>query len=65
MTALPVDAVIKTCTCCGRALDVEGWLALRLRGFCGFFRASTGERRALELRNCECGTTLAVNVVLA
>ena len=49
----------KTCGC-GRAHDAAGWRALVVVGYCG---ASNGEAsQRLELRQCPCGSTLAVDV---
>jgi hypothetical protein len=55
MTAEPVDAVIKTCGCCGRAFDADTWAALPL---CGY----VGDEEVLELRHCECKSTISVEV---
>ena len=48
----------KTCACCGAAHDLAAWLSLRLRGH------QIDAVEDLELRDCPCGSTLAV-VVLA
>jgi hypothetical protein len=55
MTAEPVDAVLKVCRCCGRAHDAEKWQALHLVGI-------QESEPDLELRNCLCGSTLALEV---
>lgn len=44
----------KVCACCARAFDVEAWSNLRLIGH----QEDAVER--LELRDCHCGSTLAV-----
>lgn len=49
-------AVIKTCAC-GRAYDAEGWARLPLAGT-GEWRLPWGEVQ--ELRNCACGSTIAI-----
>lgn len=48
---------LKTCTCCGRQHDAASWAALPLKGYVGVVARVT-----LELRNCTCGSTLAVEV---
>lgn len=55
--ALPLLAqrVVKTCPCCGRSFTAAGWLALRYVG-----QQDDGEGGWLTLRNCRCGSTLAV-----
>jgi hypothetical protein len=45
----------KVCTCCGTVLSAEAWRALRCIGV-----QELPDEPDLELRNCECGTTLAV-----
>lgn len=60
MTALPCNAVVRACRTCGRAHDAESWAALPLLGWQGLRRE--GETTCLELRNCECGSTLAIEV---
>jgi hypothetical protein len=60
VTALPVDAVVKTCRC-GRAYDTEWWSLLPLVGYVG--AASGDEKQVLEMRNCRgCGSTLALDM---
>ncbi len=49
-----------TCTCCGEEITRAGWLDLRLLGP----QESPGDPWELELRACECGTTLALAVPL-
>ena len=61
MTALPVDVAVKCCPCCGRAHDAQGWSELRLCGYVGAYQAH-GVRRAVELRHCECGSTIGLEV---
>jgi len=46
--------LVKRCAC-GLAYDRAGWEALPSRG-----RTDDGEGGQLELRNCTCGSTLAV-----
>ena len=60
VTALPVDAVVKVCGCCGRAYDAAHWPVLPLVGYVG--AASGEETQVLELRNCACGSTLGLDV---
>jgi hypothetical protein len=63
MTALPVDAVVKACSC-GRAYDADWWSLLPLVGYVG--AASGDESQVLELRNCRgCGSTLGLDVKLS
>ena len=45
---------------CGRRYGPHEWVALRLVGYCG--AASGDARQVLEMRNCVCGSTLAVDV---
>lgn len=61
MTAAPVNNVIKTCPCCGRAHDADSWAALPLCGYVGHYRAH-GQKYAIELRHCECRSTIGVEV---
>ena len=62
MTADPIDAVIKTCGCCGRAYDSETWAALPLCGYVGAYEGESGEQRVCELRNCTCLSTIAIDI---
>ena len=55
MTAEPINACVKVCKCCGRAHDSDTWAALHFVG------VQPGEPD-LELRNCLCGSTLALEV---
>lgn len=48
---------MKRCTCCGRLLAPLEWYALP---FVGLWSAEETGDVALELRNCRCGSTLAV-----
>jgi len=50
-----VSAPIKTCAC-GRSYTAEQWRRLRLVGI------QPDEPVDLELRDCECGSTLAMPV---
>jgi hypothetical protein len=45
----------KVCTCCGMVISAETWRALRYVGV-----QEIDDEPDMELRNCECGTTLAV-----
>lgn len=66
MTAIPVvDAVIKTCRCCGRAYDAAGWVALALCGYVGAYEGESGESRVVELRNCSCRSTIGIDIPFA
>lgn len=53
--------VIKTCPCCRRTYDAESWSALELCGYVGAFQAH-GRRYAVELRHCECRSTIGIEV---
>lgn len=46
---------VKTCAC-GRSFDLEAWAALKYVGVHAF------EDERLELRNCPCGLTLALDL---
>lgn len=66
MSALPfvemavVDlATVKRCSC-GREYDRSWWDLLPLVGYVG--AASGDESQVLELRQCGCGSTLALDV---
>lgn len=47
-------SAFKTCTCCRRAISQKEWTQLRYVG------VQADEVEALELRDCDCGSTLAV-----
>lgn len=49
-----MSAPIKACTCCGHEYTLAAWVALQLLGY------QTDEDETLELRNCACGSTLAM-----
>lgn len=49
-------APFKTCSCCRRAISREEWNRLHYVGFLG----GVGADDRLELRNCACGSTLAI-----
>jgi hypothetical protein len=53
-------AMFKTCSCCGRAFDRIGWLALALVGV----HREGGGYPDLEMRNCACGSTLSVELTV-
>lgn len=57
------EAGFKTCRC-GRKYDLPGWMGLKLRGRAGA-HMSGGILRACELRDCVCGSTIALMVVKA
>ena len=50
--------VVKECTC-GEAYSYDAWLALRL---CGRMHVANPVNTTVELRNCVCGSTLALPV---
>ena len=52
------SGVIKECPC-GESYGMDGWLALPL---CGRMRVAQPPDTTLELRNCACGSTLALLV---
>jgi DNA-binding response OmpR family regulator len=51
------SAIVKQCSC-GREYDREAWLALSL---CGRIHVPGGDV-SLELRNCVCGSSIAVQI---
>lgn len=60
MTALPVNAVINTCRCCGTPYDTDTFAKLKLCGTKGYVFGGT---KVTEIyRHCECGSTLMVFV---
>lgn len=46
----------KTCSCCQRAISAQEWTQLRLVGI------QADDVETLELRDCDCGSTIAVVV---
>jgi len=48
----------KQCKCCGVVYDATGWLSLAKVGV----QQGDAEQASLELRNCACGSTLAVEL---
>jgi hypothetical protein len=54
---LPAPAPVKTCGC-GRAYDADGWARLPVVG------VIVDEGGVLQLRNCECRSTLAVSMCI-
>jgi hypothetical protein len=52
----PYFGEVMTCTCCGIVHDGDAWAAL------SFVGRMVDEVETLELRNCECGSTLAIEV---
>ena len=56
--------ILKTCGTCGRRLTAADWKALPLIGVIDDRRKhSDGER--MQMRNCSCGSTLAIVTDLA
>jgi hypothetical protein len=53
-----VSSIIKECSC-GRSYLSGSWRALRLIGYIDNGRDAAGE--VLELRNCTCGSTIALD----
>ncbi|MDB4946208.1 MAG: hypothetical protein JWP97_5742 [Labilithrix sp.] len=51
---LPTPPPVRVCGC-GRSHDRDEWQGLRLVGL-----QEDGEGGELELRNCQCGSTLAI-----
>lgn len=51
-----IAAVVKACRCCGKEHCAEGWRALPCIGVMG------DDEELLELRNCHCGSTLAIEI---
>lgn len=48
------DQFPKKCSCCNRVHEAASWTALPLKGI------QKDEWEAMELRNCQCNSTLAV-----
>lgn len=59
MAVVDLD-VVKTCGCCGRQYDRSWWDILPLVGYVG--AASGEDSQVLELRNCKCESTLALEI---
>lgn len=57
------DQFPRTCRCCETQYTAATWLKLAKRGYVGAYRAH-GRLHAVELRDCECGSTLGVEVEL-
>lgn len=55
-TGLRAIQAIKTCGCCGIAYTSATWELLELVGY------QEDEVERLELRNCRCGSTLAIAI---
>ncbi len=54
--------VVKVCSCCACSITKAQWERLKLVGK-QHVEAGDGEPAfTLELRNCQCGTTLAVEI---
>lgn len=54
---------LKTCACCGRTYTLAQWLATPSLGVCDEHMWG-GFRFRLDVRNCVCGSTMAVEVAL-
>jgi hypothetical protein len=54
-----LEYVVKTCRCCRRDYTEASWAKLARVGL-----MSDGEGGALSLRNCVCGSTLAMPLVM-
>ena len=61
---LPMEArtMHKQCTCCGRTYDRHEWTRIALAGRTKVLMRQPGEPKWLELRNCPCGSTIAVGI---
>jgi hypothetical protein len=59
-----IDTNPKACGC-GLVHDTAAWESLPSRGVQAFDADATGPAEAIELRNCLCGSTLAVGVEVA
>lgn len=53
--------IVKTCGCCGRTFTPAQWAALPSLGTMPS-ETESGEPCAIELKNCSCDSTLAVEV---
>jgi hypothetical protein len=53
----------RVCRCCERTHTEAQWNSLTKRGYVGAWRAG-GRLYAVELRDCDCRTTLGVEVEL-
>lgn len=53
----------RRCKVCEAAIDQAAWSKLQKLGYVGAFRAH-GQLYAVELRDCECGSTLGLEVAL-
>lgn len=56
------DPTLHTCSCCGTPYSRNEWDALALIGVQVIEADAFGPAEAAELRNCACGSTLAVEV---
>lgn len=56
----PARATHKICPCCGLSLTLAGWNSRPLQGFQYVPQDEFGPAEIVEMRNCECGTTLGV-----
>lgn len=54
-TGLRVRVIVKTCRACGTSFDAAAWAALEYKGVQNF-----DDLEPLELRNCRCGSTIAL-----
>jgi len=55
---LPVGPLVKVCGC-GRTFSAHEWSLLHCLG------SMVDEEGTIELRNCPCGSTIAVEIVIA
>ena len=62
MTTYTKGEFPKACGCCGKSHSEAEWRKLFLCGYTGAL-VGVSDTLALEMRNCECGSTLAVEVV--
>jgi hypothetical protein len=51
---------VARCNTCGTSYTAERWAALELKGEQKVEADETGPAETLELRNCGCGSTLAI-----
>lgn len=62
MTAAVSRTIVKLCACCHRAYTLDQWEDLPEVGTQSDEVDASGQEWALELRNCPCGSTLAVRI---
>lgn len=56
----PAFATFKVCPCCGLSLTLSGWNTRELVGFQYVPADDFGPAEIVEMRNCECGSTIGV-----